>query len=79
MSSQWASAAVMRAKESASAARKLTIVWSEKTTPQPKVSSRRLRSRTVMSASGRAFLSSRATYSPAGPPPTTATFTARPS
>src|ERR1700722_7349825 len=60
----------MAACDSGSAAWKLAMVWSENTTPQPKVSSGRLRSKTSMLASGMALRSRIAAYSPAGPPPT---------
>src|SRR6185312_13673535 len=54
---------------SGSAARKFPIVWSEKTTPQPKVSSGRFRSYTSTRTDGSALRSRMAAYSPAGPPP----------
>src|ERR1700753_588833 len=52
-----------------SAARKLSSVWSEKTTPQPKVSSGRFRSYTSIRVAGNALRSRMALYNPAGPPP----------
>src|ERR1700735_4012239 len=59
----------MRACEGASASRKLPMVLSENTTPQPKVSSGRLRSNISTDALGSAFLNRIAEYRPAGPPP----------
>src|SRR2546426_9358976 len=44
-------------------------VWSENTTPKPKVSSGRLRSQTVISQRGQAFFARSAKYRPPGPPP----------
>src|SRR5690606_27276893 len=72
MSSQCAKPPVMASNVGASAARNASSVWSEKTTPQPNVSSGPLRSNTVTRASGRAFLNSSEKYRPAGPPPMTA-------
>src|SRR5882724_5416594 len=69
ISSQWWKLARMDACVSGSAARKFPIVWSEKTTPQPKVSSGRFRSYTSMRTDGNALRSRMAEYSPAGPPP----------
>src|SRR5882757_4936269 len=69
MSSQWWKLARMAECVSGSAARKFPIVWSEKTTPQPKVSSGRFRSYTSTRTDGSAFRSRMAAYSPAGPPP----------
>jgi hypothetical protein len=45
------------------------MVLSENTTPQPKVSSGRLRSNISTDAPGSAFLNRIAEYRPAGPPP----------
>src|SRR5690606_18256907 len=57
-----------------SLAARLSSVSSERTTPQPKVSSGRLRSNTTTScAASRSFIEI-AKYRPAGPPPSTATF-----
>src|SRR2546427_5536574 len=75
MSSEWAKAWVIAAWLSGSASRKLSSVASEKTTPKPKVSSGRLRSRTVISWAGSAFFMRIAKYSPAAPPPTETIFT----
>src|SRR6266705_2513864 len=69
MSSQWWKLARMEACVSGSAARKFPMVWSEKTTPQPKVSSGRFRSYTSIRTDGSALRSRMAAYSPAGPPP----------
>jgi len=74
MSSQWAKFRVISAYVSASASAKVSSVASEKTTPNPNVSSRRLRSTTRMSWAGSAFFMSRAKYSPAAPPPTLTIF-----
>ena len=52
-----------------SAASRLPSVWSENTTPQPNVSSGRLRSSTRTSCRAPARFSSSARYRPAGPPP----------
>jgi len=49
----------MAARASGSAVRKFSRVWFEKTTPQPKVSSGPLRSRTMTSREGSAFFVSR--------------------
>src|SRR4030081_2849055 len=69
MSSQWGKLARMDACVSGSAAWKFPMVWSEKTTPQPKVSSGRFRSYTSTRSDGSALRSRIAAYSPAGPPP----------
>jgi len=77
MSSQWAKARVMAAWVSGSASRKLSRVASEKTTPKPKVSSGRLRSRITISCEGSAFFVRIAKYRLAGPPPIATIFTHR--
>src|SRR5579863_8043548 len=59
---------------SGSASLNPSIVLSEKTTPHPKVASARLRSTTVMSHEGLAFLARIEKYRPAGPPPKQTTF-----
>ena len=64
---------------SGSACAKLPSVASENTTPQPKVSSGRLRSITVMSCRGSAFFMRMEKYSPAGPPPMQTIFMPAPS
>src|SRR5947207_12447863 len=69
MLSQWRKALVISAWVSSSALLKPSIVLSEKTTPQPKVSSHRFRSMTVISHPGLAFFARMEKYSPAGPPP----------
>ncbi len=55
MSSQWAKLPVIAWYDSASAAARLSSVASENTTPKPKVSFSRLRSRTTTSFCGSAF------------------------
>ena len=60
MSSQWAKFRVISAYVSGSASAKFSSVASEKTTPNPNVSSGRLRSTTRMSWVGSAFFMSRA-------------------
>jgi hypothetical protein len=77
IASQCANDSVIRANDGASASLKLPSVSFENTTPQPNVSSARLRSNTSISCAGSDFLSSRLKYSPAGPPPMTAIFTPR--
>src|SRR5215813_6008518 len=77
MSSQWAKARVIASPVERSASMKLSSVASEKTTPKPKVSSARLRSRTVTSWVGSAFFINKAKYSPAGPPPIETILTVR--
>src|SRR6266850_1676155 len=77
MSSQWAKARVMAAWVSGSASRNLSRVASEKTTPKPKVSSGRLRSRSTISCEGSAFFVRIAKYRLAGPPPIATIFTHR--
>src|SRR5579862_1795913 len=69
MSSQWWKLARMDACVSGSAAWKFPMVSSEKTTPQPKVSSGRFRSYTSTRTDGSALRSRMAEYRPAGPPP----------
>src|SRR6266702_1913529 len=69
MSSQWWKLARMAACVSGSATWKFPMVSSEKTTPQPKVSSGRFRSYTSIRTDGSALRSRMAAYSPAGPPP----------
>ena len=69
MSSQWLKACWIASAVAASQARMLSIVASENTTPQPKVSYGRLRSTTVMSWRGDSCFISSAKYRPAGPPP----------
>ena len=54
MSSQWAKVSVIARQLGSSAAFRCAWVWSEKTTPQPKVSSGRLRSTTVTRCDGSA-------------------------
>ncbi len=75
MSSQWAKARAMAAWVAGSASSKLSSVASENTTPKPKVSSGRLRSRTTTSWAGSAFFIKIAKYRPAGPPPIETIFT----
>src|SRR5262249_35506219 len=77
MSSQWAKARVIASPVRRSASMKLSSVASEKTTPKPKVSSARLRSKTTTSWVGSAFFISKAKYSPAGPPPIETILTVR--
>ena len=60
MSSQWLNASPMSAAVGASAARKFSSVWSDSTTPQPKVSNGRLRSTTVTRCVGFCCFISRA-------------------
>ena len=55
----------------------LSIVASENTTPQPKVSYGLLRSTTVMSWCTPSFFISRPKYRPAGPPPMQTIFMSR--
>ncbi len=69
MSSQWLNASRICVALLGSARCRLPSVWSEKTTPQPKVSYGRLRSTTVMSCDGSCRFISKAKYRPAGPPP----------
>ena len=69
MSSQWLNESRICAAVTGSAARRLPSVWSENTTPQPKVSYGRLRSTTTMSCDGSCSFISSAKYRPAGPPP----------
>ena len=69
MSSQWKNSPANALKVSASAAARLFWVASEKTTPNPNVSSRRLRSRIVISELGSAFFIRIPKYNAAGPPP----------
>ena len=69
MSSQWLKASRICVAVFASARCSADSVWSENTTPQPKVSPARLRSSTVTSCEGLIFFISKARYKPAGPPP----------
>src|SRR5262245_48821160 len=72
MSSQWAKPASISSALFSSLARRFSMVWSEKTTPQPNVSPGSLRSNTTMScAESRSFMEMAKTK-PAGPPPTQA-------
>ena len=75
MSSQWLKAPRICAAVSGSAACRLPSVWSEKTTPQPKVSYGLLRSTTTISCEGSCFFISSAKYRPEGPPPMQTIFT----
>ena len=77
MSSQWANSSAIARADCGSLAAKFSTVWSEKTTPQPKVTPGALRSNTSTScAASRSFIEI-AKYSPAGPPPMHAIFIAR--
>src|SRR5690606_29586834 len=76
MSSQWAKLSMISRRVSSSAPLRFSSVWSENTTPQPKVSSGRLRSYTVMSWVGSCFFIRIAKYRPAGPPPMQTIFMA---
>ncbi len=69
MSSQWLNAPRISPAVGASAACRLPSVWSENTTPQPKVSYGLLRSTTVISCAGSCFFMRSAKYRPEGPPP----------
>ncbi len=69
MSSQWLNDCRISFAVGSSALTRLPSVWSENTTPQPKVSYGRLRSITVISLAGSCFFISSAKYRPAGPPP----------
>jgi hypothetical protein len=68
MSSQCAKLSVIARYVSGSAARRLPSVWSEKTTPQPKVSSGRLRSSTVTWWRGIGLLEQEGEVQPRRPP-----------
>src|SRR6185436_8505751 len=76
MSSQRANRLVISACVSGSAAARLPSVASENTTPNPNVSAGRLRSKITTSCSGALRLTRMPRYSPAGPPPMQAIFTA---
>src|SRR5437870_1015649 len=78
MSSQRWPSAIIAALTSGSPCSSACSVASENTTPNPNVSSRRLRSYTTTSWRGSDFLRSSAKKSPAGPAPTTAAFTVAP-
>ena len=69
MSSQWLKARWISSAVAASHTRMLSMVASENTTPQPKVSYGLLRSTTVMSCAGWRIFINRPKYRPAGPPP----------
>jgi hypothetical protein len=71
-------ASAISAALSGSAARMAAIIASEKTTPQPNVSSGRLRSSTAIRASGRASFMTIEKNRPAGPPPMQTMFTTPP-
>ena len=77
MSSQWANSGVIALAETGSLRVMLSTVRSEKTTPQPKVTPGALRSNISISCAGSRSFIEMAKYSPAGPPPMQAIFTAR--
>src|SRR6266566_4533338 len=72
MSSQRANSRSIAAYTAGSACSMPPTVSSEKTTPNPNVSSASLRSHTVISCSGPSCRASREKYRPPGPPPITA-------